>query len=489
MNTKKSFDQSAQSFGSTLDDSKDFQIPETPERIRNAHRDDSMKHTEKHENTAQPGSPFNGGRENGRLQTWPFGPRLKCSGTVHRSAERTTQNQVEETPITRRMNGSSDLEKPGNRKASLLQSEVPSPGKSSLLAAVDAFREPVKLPDDKDSAPPQHSDISELKVETIPDSQLLHDVEEKLRIAHESAAKTKAEHEEAMKSKDHALVKVNVIIDTLQGRVQKALQDKETELQQSRADLEILRIENNTALQARELELQKAKDDVARLTQQLVVRDDKAEDGELVQLKTEVTALKQQIVSSERKPEKVEPKFNHTNLFTAAPELLPDVVFFDADAKKKEIEKRRTRKQTFGRRLANIRRERGQYPHREVYRHSQKPSQVFGNLTFFPAEESTETSPTKRRELQDLGPGETVDPGANDEETRPLSFEDLMGVPINAIPCIVDSQLAYRDGTRVSFFSLRFHPISLNWIFVGCEGATASRQSYIQGRAQRCRAT
>ena len=158
------------------------------------------------------------------------------------------------------------------------------------------------------------------------------------------------------------------------------------------------------------------------------------------------------LVSAE-KSVKVVPKFIHADLFDAAPELRAENVFFDAEAKKKEIEKRPSRKQTFGRRLANVRRERGQYPHREVYRHSPKPCEIYRDADTCLIEEPTGTVPAKRRELQDLGPGEVIEEdmrGGQGVEKRPMSLEEMMGIPQNVIPCLVDGQLAYRDGTRVS---------------------------------------
>jgi len=52
----------------------------------------------------------------------------------------------------------------------------------------------------------------------------------------------------------------------------------------------------------------------------------------------------------------------------------------------------------------------------------------------------------------------------------------LMSIPQNAIPCLVDNQLAYRDGTRVKNpSSLLLQPALTDWMdFTGCSGPTSA---------------
>ncbi|KAI9841219.1 MAG: hypothetical protein M1830_007892, partial [Pleopsidium flavum] len=217
-----------------------------------------------------------------------------------------------------------------------------------------------------------------------------------------------------------------------------------------KTELLLLKDESAKARQSKAIEIQGAYDEVAALRQQLGVRTQEDKVVELTNLRDELKALKKRLASTEQST-KFEPQFIHSNLFMGAPELLPVNVFFDAEAKKNEIAKRPSRKETFGKRLANIRKERALCPHRGFHRHLPKPHGNHGEVIACDSGELITTESPKPKGLQDLGPGEEAETdvlGEKFEESCPRSFEELMGVPQSAIPCLADNQLAYRDGTR-----------------------------------------
>lgn len=122
------------------------------------------------------------------------------------------------------------------------------------------------------------------------------------------------------------------------------------------------------------------------------------------------------------------PPKSSRDLFEVSPQYQQENLFFDAEAKKKEIAARPSRKQTFGRILALSDRRRGTTKvHREVDR-CLPPRMV-------------------RTRVVDGSGG--WDPFNEIEQTKEVEMtsEEFFGVPENALFCVTTTQqLAYRDG-------------------------------------------
>jgi hypothetical protein len=122
------------------------------------------------------------------------------------------------------------------------------------------------------------------------------------------------------------------------------------------------------------------------------------------------------------------PPNSSRDLFEVSPQYQQENLFFDLEAKKKEIASRPSRKQTFGRVLALSDRERGTVNvHREVDR----------------------CLPSRMVRTTVVDASSDMDPFKEAEQTREveISFEEFLGVPENASLCLTTTQqLAYRDG-------------------------------------------
>lgn len=453
---------------------------------------------------------------------WPFGPKLKPVGTIHRSGRNPILNQVEESPVTIPADGATQSEKssnqdPGNRSPNTpLTTHTPSATPVAIPPAdvelslhngvENGLGRGRGLSERSEEVFAQTKSISDLRLT----SQKVNDLTRTIRENHQQTLRSVAQvsvaqvsqdfdaviknmeekHQRAIQAKEKNLQDLEAVIKSMEQKHQRAVEAREQELQQLKAELEQSKVESAMAIVSKDLSLSTANDEITSLRSQLALQNQDQGDNNrvLTRLRAEVKALKERLASSQR-PAKVAPEFIHINLFDAAPELLPEHIFFDVEAKKKEIEKRPSRKQTFGRRLTHIRRERGQYPHREIYRHSAKPCEIYRDATICLTEEPTGTIPAKRRELQDLGPGEVIDEkvrGSKGEEKGPMSLEEMMGVPRNAIPCLVEGQLAYREGTRVCLLPLHFLGSLLIKARAGRKRSTSPSEGNVQGGAQRC---
>ena len=523
VNAKKSLDESTGSLDShSQEDPIIRQIPETPVIRRNSERDVSTERVSSLRTTKELLSPAPNIHENDRLQSWPFGPKLKSSGNRRKSRAGATQDQVEETPVTRRVDALSSTNMSGNKDENMHPFETCT----QSSAGTEVLQHDVEL----SLADPDHNGFNQnSKEKDVVQRETSFDLKQKVSFAKSALMAMKEKHRQALRTKDQELLNEKATVHLLEDKHRDAMQAKDQELLQSKAQLESfkaqsaeskrvngqeadeqasqpeqrnahgsneeevteLRNEQQRALQAKDkellqlgtefeslkarsaadvqckhFELQTANDEIATLRRQIASHRENVDVTALRKLRSQVKALKERRVTLDYKT-KPKLKFTHTDLFDAAPELLPEHVFFNAEAKKEEIGKRRSRKQTFGRKLPNIRSERGQYPHREVYRHSPKPCKVIGNLSIDQTEEVGVSIATQHRPLQGLGPGEMIEDSLKDKdgENDPTSFEELMGVPRNAIPCIVDHQLAYREGSRVGLPYSSFVKTPLTWGF------------------------
>lgn len=465
-NAKKCIDTTTRSYGSPSKDPVNFQIPETPAVNRSSQQRQNVSPglERQSEIIDRPSSSVNGLRDVDKSERWPFGPKLKSAGTVHRSTGGPILNQVAESPVTRRPNG------PPRSEISVKDTDVCPPdtpltanASASVPIAFPPMELEVSLQDRVECEPGRGCGLSKLKEEILAQTKTIIDLRWRLQKANDFTTTTTENHAQALRQLAQVYRDYDAAIKSMEGNHQEAIEAKEQELQKLKAELDQTKVESAKAVLSRDISISKANNDITSLRSQLAVQSqDQGNSSKILTgLKTEVQALKERLDSSEKSAKAV-PRFVHTDLFDAAPELLAEHVFFDAEEKKKEIEQRPSKKRTFGRRLTHIRRERGQYPHREVYRHSPKPCEIYRDANICLIEEPTGTIPAKRRALQDLGPGEVLEEdvgGGKVEEKDRTSLEEMMGVPRNAIPCLVEGQLAYREGTRVSIRS--FHLLKL----------------------------
>jgi hypothetical protein len=291
-------------------------------------------------------------------------------------------------------------------------------------------------------------------------------------------------------------------------RSDRALREKDRELKNRKKESK--RIEAGRRLDQRgftaELEMVKrnakeAKDAAAVLRQSLeevkkkstdsginqaISESETVKDVELFNLRAEVKALKF-LLDSRDKPL---PSFMfvHRNIVSRAKSLK----VFDVGGNQARVAKRSSRKATFGSPLANVRRERGDYPHRERIRQSIPKIQNATNKLFDgvwierkrdycgdqrtnrgdAAEESSDFAGDDDWRDRNLDGGTDGDVDEDMEEDREASGElrwtkparddtnayeqfcQLVGVPRNPIPCRMGGALMYRDETRVC----QFHP-------------------------------
>ena len=449
-NVKNPFDATSRPDGSSLKDSVNLQIPETPAITRNSYQHNPGVEPRLEETKSSPDT-VKGLREVEKLEKWPFGPKLKSTGTIHRSGGGSLTGQAEESPVRRQINESPLPEQSVDRDTDVCPPSLPLSVPVPVSVPIDVPSKKLESPlkDCLECEAGRRCGLLETKVEISAQARTISDLESRLEKVNHLTQTTR---EQAVESAARASREFDAVIRRLEENHQRALEAKEEELQQAKARLEQAKPEIGKAVLCKDPYLTKASNEITLLGREIAAQYQSDNSGELTKLRTEVNTLKKRLVACE-KSVNVVPTFIHLNLFDAAPELLAQNVFFDAEEKKKEVEKRRSRKQTFGRRLAHIRRERGQYPHREVYRHSPKPSEIYRDASFCLTEEPTGTIAAKRRELQDLGPGEVMEEdvrGGTGEGNGASPLEEMMAVPRNAIPCLVDGQLAYREGTRVS---------------------------------------
>ncbi|KAI9790433.1 MAG: hypothetical protein M1835_000962 [Candelina submexicana] len=200
------------------------------------------------------------------------------------------------------------------------------------------------------------------------------------------------------------------------------------------------------ALTAKELEFERAKVEIAALKEQSSRNNKLEHDNTINANNRTITSLREELQKLQQQRGKETPHSIYTekDLLKAWPQYHPKNVWFNRSAKIAEIKKRPSRKATFGKRLANIRKERSNV-HHEVDRtpptsHSiPEPSRHDRDVE--------ETRPPGGLESYGAGSPEptVISDGESDKE---LTLEELIGVPPNAIPTIYDKALAYRDGTR-----------------------------------------
>ena len=204
------------------------------------------------------------------------------------------------------------------------------------------------------------------------------------------------------------------------------------------------------ALRSKNEEIRKLKAELNALRKDHSVQDRSDQEIELNNLRNELAAFKK-AKEAARIPVS---RFMHLNLYNAAPELHPRKRLFDREARKFEIAGRPSKKDTLGKLLSSkSRRERGLYPHREVER---LPGGMDVAVVIEASSESRGsryTESSKSDNHNDVSDS-TSSPGAfergQDKSRRQgNNFDAIMGVPKNVVSCLVDNQLAYRDGTRV----------------------------------------
>ncbi|KAI9711079.1 MAG: hypothetical protein M1812_007273 [Candelaria pacifica] len=191
-------------------------------------------------------------------------------------------------------------------------------------------------------------------------------------------------------------------------------------------------------LAAKELELEKLKVEIAALKEQTSKSDESEHKRTIAALKEQLQSLQHQSKREQFPP----PSHTEKDIFKAWPQYRPEVVWFDRGAKIAEIKQRPSRKATFGKRLANIRKERDNV-HHEIdrpapgsHKNPKKPRTI------------EETRPSGGLESYGAGSPEPGIPSNEESDAQP-TFEERIGVPPNSIPTIYDKALAYRDGTKV----------------------------------------
>lgn len=237
--------------------------------------------------------------------------------------------------------------------------------------------------------------------------------------------------------------------DRMGSQHSKALHEKEIQLQQAVDDIGQLKEQHTKALEEKEKGLQHARAKIGQLREELEARNTNKQGHELANLHNEIATLKFRLALAE-KPDDEWIKYlpTTTNFYEAAPHLHPDVVSFDRDAKFKEIENRPSRKQTFGKRLSNVRKERGLYPHYLPGKQLMKEQSPVGTaIALVVSSDGEKTLEVEEQDSCDLAESSEAHLSDNDKAMR--VFDEMMAVPKNPIPCLVDNQLAWRDGTRV----------------------------------------
>ena len=164
------------------------------------------------------------------------------------------------------------------------------------------------------------------------------------------------------------------------------------------------------------------------------------------------------ITTPTKRPSKI--VYSTRELFAAMPELALHIPNFDAEAKKAEIAKRPSRKQTFGNTLANIRKERGHYPHRARNKHLLKEFESSGKHNTQVMDETLCFIDNEFCVIPVVSMASS-DPDDESQSNKPVQvstrtekaqrkYKRLMGWPKDPVPCLVEGKLAWRDGTRVS---------------------------------------
>lgn len=228
-----------------------------------------------------------------------------------------------------------------------------------------------------------------------------------------------------------------------------ALQEKELQLRQAIAEIDKLKEQHTEAIEEKQKELQHARAKIHQMREELEARNTNEQGYELANLQDEIVALKNRLALAE-KPDNEWIKYLPTtpNFYEAAPHLHPDVMSFDRGAKLKEIETRPSRKQTFGKRLSNVRKERGLYPHYLPGKQLMKePSPARTAVAVVVSSDGEKSAEAEEQDSGDLD--ERREESLSDIHKAMRVFDDMMAVPKNPIPCLVDNQLAWRDGTRV----------------------------------------
>ena len=282
--------------------------------------------------------------------------------------------------------------------------------------------------------------------------QALEAKEREVKQVTETMRKLKRKHQKEKRANELKIRKAQSDLDRMDERQTKALQEKELQLQQATDEIAKLKEQHTKALEGKETELQHAKAELDQLREKPEPRNTNEQGYELANLRDEVATLKDRLAIAE-KPDDEWIKYlpTTTNFYEAAPHLHPDVVSFDRDAKLKEIEKRPSRKQTFGKRLSNVRKERGLYPH---YLFGKPPTKEPSPArTAVAVVMSSDGGKVVEVEDQDSGAlSESSEESLSGNEKAMRAFDQMMAVPNNPIPCLVDNQLAWRDGTRVCNF-------------------------------------
>lgn len=129
------------------------------------------------------------------------------------------------------------------------------------------------------------------------------------------------------------------------------------------------------------------------------------------------------------------------DLFRIAPRYAPENVFFDIEAKRKEIAVRPSRKQTFGKILPYTRQERGQYVHRAVNRPSPELPKGYAIV---PASSSDDDDDDT---FEDRLEGEKEKARQKHKRVE-MTLQEFLHVPDDPVHMLVDGKLAMKDGTR-----------------------------------------
>ncbi len=294
---------------------------------------------------------------------------------------------------------------------------------------------------------PGHPEITDNRKLPLPRVNPAHQDKSESTIAQVEAAKGTSQASPELKQHDgqSTSVPVEIANATTQADLEPNQDDRESVRR-------ILDLEKDLA--AKELQLSQANLEIAALKERRSRSDEPDHERTIISLREELQRVQHQL-KSQTSPASVHTNppssFRKKDLFEGWRQWRPQTVFFDRKAKETEIKRRPSRKATFGKRLANVRRERDNV-HHEVHR----PAPGSHNKIAEPTTRADEgTRPSGGLENYGAGcPEAVLVPDDDDGEgDRQINFEELIGVPMNAIPTIYDKTLVYRDGTKVCLSS------------------------------------
>ena len=254
------------------------------------------------------------------------------------------------------------------------------------------------------------------------------------------------------------------------------LQSLETALCHSKTEIDKLRKEfgSQTALLESTIsQLEQAQTELKICKTEISSQPRNHQEAEIFQLRTRIVTLENKLLVKEVL--KSERKYVHSDLYAAAPEMFPRTHGRNMEAIKTRIKNRPSRKVTFSTVLSMARMEQDSSSQREINECStNRLTRARGQAMVVSPQSSRSSHTTNHHSTQDS----IFDVQSTSEEQEGLirrrfippdplnkrnlrKFDRSMGIPKNAIPCLSNMQLGYRDGTKVSRCCY-FHPFTMS---------------------------